>query len=207
MKKRIGIFLLIVVASVFLFLHFPAKTVHQETQTQKPAWNVCFSPEGGCTKVVVDALGQAKTSILVQAYSFTSEPIAEALINAHQRGLKVEAILDRSQVRVKNGQVKSLVETGVPVRIDASHSIAHNKVMVIDGSTVITGSFNFSANAALYNAENLLTIKDEDLARQYAVNWQKHNEHSIPYAAWLIQDATKKTNSKTRHTHRARTLA
>ncbi len=198
MKKRIGIFLLIVIASVFLFLHFPAKSIHQETQTQKPAWNVCFSPEGGCTKVVVDALDQAKSSILVQAYSFTSEPIAEALIKARQRGLKVEAILDRSQVRAKNGQVKPLVEAGVPVSIDASHSIAHNKVMVIDGATVITGSFNFSTNAAIYNAENLLIINDPSMATQYAANWQKHRGHSEPYETWLVLDATKQGHHKRR---------
>ena len=60
----------------------------------------------------------------------------------------------------------SLVNAGIPVLIDAKHAIAHNKVMVIDDQTVITGSFNFTKAAEEHNAENLLVIRDKDLAEQ-----------------------------------------
>jgi hypothetical protein len=60
-------------------------------------WSVYFSPCGGCTEAVVEALGRAKSTVLVQAYSFTSAPIAKALVEAHRRGVKVEVVLDRSQ--------------------------------------------------------------------------------------------------------------
>ena len=203
MRKQIGSFLLIAAALVFLILQFPGGTIHQlfdrrgkvhvqESSSQKPIWNVCFSPEGGCTKNIVDALNQAKSTILVQAYSFTSEPLAEALVNAHKRGVKVEVILDRSQVRVKRGQVHALIDAGISVNIDAAHAIAHNKVMVIDGMTVITGSFNFTVDAALYNAENLLIIQDKNLADQYTSNWQRHKEHSKSYETWIVSDAVRK---------------
>ena len=65
--------------------------------TSKPTWNVRFSPNGGCTQLVVDTLAQAKQTVFVQAYSFTSAPIAQALVDAGRRGVKVEAILDKSQ--------------------------------------------------------------------------------------------------------------
>jgi hypothetical protein len=74
------------------------------------------------------------------------------------------------------------VNVGIPVRIDDRHAIAHNKVMVVDGVTVITGSFNFTKNAEENNAENLLVIRSPDLAAKYAANWKVHADHSDPYA-------------------------
>ena len=73
------------------------------------------------------------------------------------------------------------MNVGIPVRIDAQHAIAHNKIMVIDGATVITGSFNFTKNAEANNAENLLVIRSPELAAKYAANWKVHADHSEPY--------------------------
>jgi phosphatidylserine/phosphatidylglycerophosphate/cardiolipin synthase-like enzyme len=70
----------------------------------------------------------------------------------------------------------------VPTFIDDKHAIAHNKVMIIDKTTVITGSFNFTKAAEENNAENLLIIKSKELANIYIENWMKHKEHSEPYA-------------------------
>ena len=74
-----------------------------------------------------------------------------------------------------------LAHAGIAVSIDAKHKIAHNKIMVIDGGTVITGSFNFTKSAEEGNAENLLFIRDTDLAAKYIENLKKHSEHSEEY--------------------------
>jgi phosphatidylserine/phosphatidylglycerophosphate/cardiolipin synthase-like enzyme len=74
-----------------------------------------------------------------------------------------------------------LANQGVPTKIDAEHAIAHNKIIIIDGETVITGSFNFTEAAQAKNEENLLIIRDKALAAQYAQNWQAHTQHSQPY--------------------------
>lgn len=71
--------------------------------------------------------------------------------------------------------------SSIPTFIDAAHAIAHNKVMVIDGQVVITGSFNFTKAAEESNAENLLVIRDTDLAGKYAANWETHLRHSERY--------------------------
>jgi len=147
----------------------------------QPTWHVCFSPLGGCTQLVVDTLAQAKQTVLVQAYSFTSGPIAQALVDATKRGVKVEVILDKSQRTEHYSEADFLAHAGIPVSIDAVHSIAHNKVMVIDDETVITGSFNFTKAAEEHNAENLLVLRDQALATQYTANWKRHREHSSPY--------------------------
>jgi phosphatidylserine/phosphatidylglycerophosphate/cardiolipin synthase-like enzyme len=142
---------------------------------------VYFSPKGGATQAVVDVLGRATNSVLVQAYSSTSAPIGEALVTAHRRGVKVRAILDRSQRTERYSEADFLGNNGIPTLIDARHAIAHNKVMIIDDCVVITGSFNFTKAAEEHNAENLLVINDPVLARQYVENWHAHERHSEPY--------------------------
>jgi len=172
MQKRFGLLLL-----VFFLLLSSCFAADSLTVTRQ----VYFSPKGGCTQAIVNAIDQAQTSILVQAYSFTSYAIAEALINAHKRGVKVEAIFDKGQIHEKKTKLGLLAKAGTPVSLDGAHAIAHNKVMVIDGKTVITGSFNFTNAAEEKNAENLLILDDAALAAEYTDNWNKHRKHSKLY--------------------------
>ena len=95
--------------------------------------SVCFSPKGGCTEAIVKELDEAKASILVQAYSFTSAPIAKGLVAAHERGVKVEVILDKSNLTEKYTNAPFLEKSGIPIKIDSAHAFAHNKAMIIDG--------------------------------------------------------------------------
>ena len=143
-----------------------------------PAWRVYFSPNRGATTAVVDVLNAARSTVLVQAYSFTSAPIAKALVDAHARGVAVQVILDRKETGAKYSSADFLVHAGIVTLIDGAHAIAHNKVMVVDGDTVITGSFNFTTAAERQNAENLLVIHDRALAARYIDNWRAHAEHS-----------------------------
>lgn len=141
-----------------------------------------FSPKGGCAAAIVRTIGAARETIHVQAYSFTSAPIAAALVGAHKRGVKIQVILDKSQQTEKYSEADFLQHAGVPVFIDSAHSIAHNKVMIFDGHTVITGSFNFSKAAEESNAENVLIIHQTPaLAEKYLSNWQLHQRHSPAY--------------------------
>ena len=146
-----------------------------------PPIEVRFSPSGGCTEAVVQEINAAQTSILVQAYSFTSAPIAKALVDAHKRGVHIEVILDKSQRTEKYSSADFVQHAGIPAYIDAEQAIAHSKVMVIDGQTVITGSFNFTNAAEEHNAENLLVIRSPELAEKYAANWKAHLAHSEKY--------------------------
>ncbi len=163
---------------LFLVLSFVAITAFA---FQADITKVCFSPNGGCTESIVREINAAKSEIMVQAYSFTSALIAKALTDAFKRGVKVEAILDKSQREKKYTAATFLANAGIPTFIDDKHTIAHNKIMIIDKETVITGSFNFTKAAEEKNAENLLVIKSKELARVYMDNWYKHKEHSEKY--------------------------
>lgn len=147
-----------------------------------PVIQACFTPGQDCTHQITEHIAKAENSILVQAYGFSSKDIADALIAAKSRGVKVKVILDKSQRKQKYSLLHYIVETGIPVWIDTKPAIAHNKVMIIDDKEVITGSFNFTDAAQKRNAENIVFISDTKLAKEYTQNWESREKQSIPYS-------------------------
>ena len=149
---------------------------------------VLFTPEDNATGQIVQAIEHAQKQVLVQTFSFTSREIAQALINAKQRGVDVQVITDAEQMlRMERSKVPTVAAGGVPVFVDSRHDSAHNKVMVIDAGSaspvVITGSFNFTHAAQFKNAENLLIFRgNRELTAAYLDNWRRHREHSQPLA-------------------------
>jgi phosphatidylserine/phosphatidylglycerophosphate/cardiolipin synthase-like enzyme len=139
---------------------------------------VYHSPKGGCTDAVVREINHARREILVQAYSFTSKPIADALVKAKARGVRVEIILDRSNEHETYTELGEFMEKGLTPVIDAQHAIAHNKVIVIDGRTLITGSFNFTHQAEVENAENLIVLRGHSgVLEAYRKDFAAHKAH------------------------------
>jgi len=130
----------------------------------------------------VAEIAAAKKQIHVQAYNFTSAPIARALIDAGRRGVKVIVILDASNRSQKYSAADFLAHEGAETYIDSQHAIAHNKVMIIDDAVVLTGSFNFTKAAEENNAENLIVIRNAEVASVYEKNWQEHFAHAEYYA-------------------------
>ena len=152
------------------------------SSSAQPRIEVLFSPGGGCTEAIIEAIRGAKTSIDVQAYSFTSAPIAKAVAEAHQRGVRVRVVLDKSQQTERYTSATYLCNQKVPVWIDSEHAIAHNKVILIDRTLILTGSFNFTKSAEERNAENLLIIQGHrELVAKYAANFEEHLAHAQPY--------------------------
>ncbi|GGF91773.1 MULTISPECIES: phospholipase D family nuclease [Cysteiniphilum] len=148
-------------------------------------YQLCFTPSQTamqCTDMLTNAIGKAKSNIIVQAYSFTSAPIVKALLEAHKRGVKIVALIDKSNITSKYSVVRTLTNANIPVYVDYKPAIAHNKVMIIDGKEVVTGSFNFTKSAQVRNAENLLIIDDAKLASQYKANFSNRmvESQSLP---------------------------
>jgi phosphatidylserine/phosphatidylglycerophosphate/cardiolipin synthase-like enzyme len=140
---------------------------------------VAFSPNGDCTDLVIKVIHSAKTSIRVLAYSFTSAPIAKALVEAHKRSVDVQVVVDKSQKNAKYTSATFIANSGIPVRIDSKHAIAHNKVIIVDDHTVQQGSFNYTKAAEQSNAENVLVNWDNPkLAEVYLKDWKRHWDHS-----------------------------
>ena len=137
-----------------------------------------FTPPADVAAAVIDVINQSQSEVLVQAYGFTHNGIAQALVKAQERGVRVGVLLDQKSETTNRYVVELFTANYIRMRFDGKHAIAHNKVMIVDDSIVITGSFNFTNSAQTRNAENLLVLRSADLAQNYKANWQEHWNHS-----------------------------
>jgi phosphatidylserine/phosphatidylglycerophosphate/cardiolipin synthase-like enzyme len=142
---------------------------------------VFFSPRGGATAGIIQVLDGARSEILVQAHTLLSPSMTRSLLDAHERGVRIQVILDKSERQEGLTPAVQLVQAGVPVFLDGAHATANDRVIVIDGRTVITGSMNFSTSSDEMNGENLLIMDSPELARAFTENWKSHRSHSAPY--------------------------
>ena len=137
-----------------------------------------FSPEGGGEMLVLKVINSATREIRVLAYGFTSADVVEALLAAKKRGVDIQVAVDhRSNVTEdQSGKARhaltALVNAGILVRTVAAWPIQHSKTIVVDRAHVETGSYNYSAAAAIQNSENVLVIWDNPaLANLYLQHW------------------------------------
>jgi phosphatidylserine/phosphatidylglycerophosphate/cardiolipin synthase-like enzyme len=150
---------------------------------------VAFSPDGGGTELIIKTISEAKKTVRMATYSFTEPKIGKALLDAKKRGVDVVVIVDEDH----NGKRKQpsisgfLKENGVRVMVATAYKIQHNKVVIVDGETVQTGSFNYSRSAENANAENVLVIqKCPALAAAYLQDWTKLERSIKPGAEKLL---------------------
>jgi phosphatidylserine/phosphatidylglycerophosphate/cardiolipin synthase-like enzyme len=165
-------------------LAYPAQARECGGAATQEAIEVGFSPNGGAEDLVIKAIDSSKKSLRVLAYSFTSKPIAQALVGAAKRGVDVKVVVDKSQNSERYSSATFLANMGIPVRVDYQHAIMHSKVIVVDEQSVETGSFNYTSSAARRNAENAIVLwNSPKLAAVYIENWNEHWNHSEPYEA------------------------
>lgn len=175
------------IVAVGAFAFEPGRLLRKPGVVATASVRVLFTPGDDVAGQIVEALQGARRQVLVQAFSFTHDEIAQALLEAQRRGIDVRVIADREQTeRMERGQIPGLARAGLPVWLDGEHQGAHNKVMVIDanstGGTVITGSYNFTRAAQHKNAENVVFITGSAaLVQAYVQNWQRHLAHSRPF--------------------------
>ena len=137
-----------------------------ESQLGTRILGVYFSPNGGCEEQVINWIDRANHTIYVMIYIFTLDSIGDALIEAHNRGVEVLVVFEEEKIS-KYSEYWRLKEAGIPVRNDTNPRLMHNKVMIVDGLIVLTGSFNWSRSAEEENDENLVVIRSEYIASLY----------------------------------------
>src|SRR5207237_4599432 len=105
--------------------------------------------------------------------------ITFGLVEAKKRGVDVKILLDKSNEQEPYSDLHIFLENGLAPLTDSHHAIAHNKIMIIDQRTLVTGSYNFTNQAEHENAENLLVIKGHpELVKHYRDNFLTHKSHS-----------------------------
>lgn len=127
-----------------------------------------FSPEDGVRKAMINVINDAHYSIIFMAYSFTSDDLADAIIDRFEDGVAVQGVMDADQI-ISNtgGEYEDFLNAGIDVRQDDIFGQMHHKVIIIDEQIVIMGSYNFSGNAEKSNDENVLIIHSAEAAQQF----------------------------------------
>src|ERR1700685_558560 len=129
---------------------------------------VYFSPNGGCQQAVVSEIKKATQTIDIAMYYLSSRDIALALVKARQNNVRVRIVLDQGQEIESASKSGYLVKHGIEVRYHLGFGLMHNKFAIIDGKSLITGSFNWTSTAEERNEENLLILTDPSSIEQYA---------------------------------------
>jgi len=129
--------------------------------------DVCFSPQGQCSQILIEEIDHAQESIHAAVYTFTNMDVAQSLAEAQLRGIEVQVALDPWN-GVNQDAADYLEAEGVQARMCASPSgIMHHKFAVFDGSVVLTGSYNWTLSADTINDENLVRLTRSEIATQY----------------------------------------
>jgi phosphatidylserine/phosphatidylglycerophosphate/cardiolipin synthase-like enzyme len=128
---------------------------------------ILFSPDDHPAMRIVEAIQAASSRVDFLAYSFTSDDIAQALVRRQQAGVTVRGVLEAGQAQRSGSQYSALIAGGVDVRLDTNPGLLHHKLMVIDGTTVITGSYNFSQSAETTNDENVVILHSAEVAQAF----------------------------------------
>lgn len=139
-----------------------------------PSVQVGFSPEGSARTLVLDTINGAQHTLRMSGYSFTAADIAGALARAEKRGVDVKIILDDrgNRSRYSQAAMNIVVNAGVAVRTTDAYKIHHDKILIADGNTVETGSFNYTKAAEESNSENAVVLQDmPGVADIYLKHW------------------------------------
>jgi hypothetical protein len=132
-----------------------------------------FFPNASNEEKVVSMLRTCKKTLDIAIFSLTLDSIAEAILEAYQRGIKVRMIADDECAKNKGSNVKLIASVGVPCKTDNAIYHMHHKFAVLDGSVVIMGSFNWTGQAVKYNQENIFFYEDKNIASQYAQEFER----------------------------------
>jgi phosphatidylserine/phosphatidylglycerophosphate/cardiolipin synthase-like enzyme len=126
-----------------------------------------FESEGNVRERIIELINEAETSIYFMAFVFTDDDIASAIIAQHRAGLDVAGVIEARNIDGSGSDYATMTRAGVELLEDGNPYILHHKVIILDGETVVMGSYNFSASAANKNDENVLIIHSPEIAATY----------------------------------------
>ncbi|MBN1993942.1 MAG: hypothetical protein JW953_14680 [Anaerolineae bacterium] len=124
---------------------------------------------GSIPEKLINHIHNAQKTIHIASFEFDLTPVADALIDAHNRGVEVQWVTDdeyglEADAEAGHGQFKMLKKAGVEIKDDEREALMHNKFWIFDGQTVWTGSTNITVNGNFRNNNNVLVIDSPEVA-------------------------------------------
>lgn len=130
---------------------------------------VLFSPEGSIKKRLLKEVESTTSTLELAVHNITSFDMAQALLEAKQRGVKVRIIADSKQAKMRSSQITYLIHQGIPVKVlgGKEKGVMNHRFAIFDGKRVITGSYGWSDPSGKRNFENILILSDSELLTSY----------------------------------------
>lgn len=134
---------------------------------------IYFSPKDKAITDIIPLIDNAQKYIYIPAFLITHKGLTDSLINASKRGVAVKIILDATNTHSgSHSKMKELRQGGIQVKTENWAGKLHSKSIIIDDVYTIIGSMNFSRSGEGINDENLIVIKNRDIAIFYKTFFQ-----------------------------------
>jgi phosphatidylserine/phosphatidylglycerophosphate/cardiolipin synthase-like enzyme len=157
-----------------------ANTPHPKVDFGDVTIEIAFSPDDGVLSRIIEQMRNAERSVEVLAYALTTDLVGETLFDLYQRGVSVRGVVETSQAQASGSETPRLRQAGMDIRLDGNPENMHHKVIILDGRTVILGSYNFTRSAEEKNDENILIVHSPALAAQFLIEFERIYEMASP---------------------------
>ena len=134
---------------------------------------VFFSPGEDCVNHIIDLINEAYNQLDICVFTISDDRISRAIVDAMKNGVEIRIISDNFKVEDTGSDIEDLSRVGIPVKLDTTDNHMHHKFMIVDNKIVLTGSYNWTRSAALYNQENILSMDDEEVVSKFSNEFEK----------------------------------
>lgn len=160
----------------------PANTPYPGAQVGDLWVETYFSPDDDALAQLISLVGEAEQSIHFTAFSFTQDELGDALLAKAAEGVEVVGLFEVRGANTAHSECQRLLDAGIDLRLDGNPRVMHNKIIIIDGRVVATGSFNYSENATRSNDENIMFIHSPEVASIYEAEFVRLVSMGVPPA-------------------------
>jgi mitochondrial cardiolipin hydrolase len=143
------------------------------TKTEKAFNKAYFSPGDTCLNAIIENIKSAKATLEICVFTISDDRITRTILQAHRHGLKVKILTDNEKLYDKGSDIRELAQAGVPVRVDNTSNHMHHKFALIDRKKILTGSYNWTRSAALYNHENLIITNEKTMVSDFCAEFDR----------------------------------
>jgi len=153
---------------LFLILVLQGSPVIAETEA-------FFSPEEVIKESILKELDSATSTIDLAIHEITSLDMAQALVKAKQRSVKVRIVADSKQAKLRNSQINYLIHQGIPVKVlgGKEKGVMNHRFAVFDGKRVLIGTFDWSGTSTQWNYETILIIDESEVVAIFQKEFEK----------------------------------
>jgi mitochondrial cardiolipin hydrolase len=126
-----------------------------------------FSPGDACRSIITSQINTASQNLRICVFTISDDVITNSIATAHKKGVTVQIITDNDKLHDEGSDINYLSALGIPIKTDTTPNHMHHKFMVVDDRALLTGSYNWTRSAALYNHENVLFTTEGRVIRSY----------------------------------------